>query len=78
MMCQHVHEVCKLLSAEIPKVMSLKQAQGNALQGLHRLEMEFQGLRNQSCQDMLRMQAQIPGNLDVKLDQYNSQMASLG
>jgi len=66
-----------LLSAGIPKAMSLQQAQENAQQGLHRREMEFQGLRVQSGQDLVRMQAQIPGNLEVKLDQINSQMASL-
>jgi len=27
---------------------------------------------------MVRMQAQVPGNVDVKLDQTNSQIASLG
>jgi len=37
--CQHVHEACRLLSADIPKVMSLQQAQENAQQGLHRLKM---------------------------------------
>jgi len=76
--CQHDHEACRLLSAGIPEVISLQQAQENAQQGLHRLEMEFQGLRVQSGQDMSRMQAQIPGSLDAKLEQINSQMASLG
>jgi len=75
--CQHVHEACRLLSAKIPKVMSLQQTQENAHQGLHRLEMVFQGLRSQSCQDSVRMQAQIPRNLNVKLDHINSQMAIL-
>jgi len=76
--CQHAHEACRLLSAEIPKLMSLQQAQENAQQGLYRLETEFQELTSQSCQDTVRMQWQIPGNLEVQLDQMNSQMASLG
>jgi len=53
----------------------LQEAQENAQKGLHRLDMEFIGVRVQSGQDMVRMQ--IPGNLEVKLDQINSQMASL-
>jgi len=74
-MCQHVHEACGLLSAEILKIISLQEAQENAQKGLHRLDMEFNGVRVQSGHNMVRMQ--IPGNLEIKLDQIKSQMASL-
>jgi len=68
--------VFQIAVRRIPKVM--QRAQENAQQGLHQLEIESQGLRGQNCQDVVWIQAHIPGNLDVKLDQINSQMASLG
>jgi len=56
---------------------SLQRAQEHVQQGMQQLEIVFQGLRSQISQDKVRMQGHISESLEGKLNQPNSQIASL-